>query len=114
MTLSGWYHLAMLVGALIGLVVATVFITGRTIGLRRQAAKGTGMPGQLEQAMRGKGPLNLRDISALVGYATMAGQGKVQQSLNALRAVGKVDLKMAPPGTPLRQIQTVSTYELIA
>ncbi len=44
----------------------------------------------------------------------MAGQGKVQQSLNALRAVGKVDLKMAPPGTPLRQIQTVSTYELIA
>ncbi len=101
----------MLEGALIGAVVAVVVVFGRMVVDRRHAKNGTGLPGQVERALRGKPALRLGEIAELVGMRTLAGRGKVAQALNALKAAGKIRIHAAPAGTPIRERERLTTYE---
>lgn len=62
--------------------------------------------------MRGKGPLTIKQIAALVQLDTFMGRGKVAQALNAMMSVHKLKLTPAPPGTPQLQKIDHITYEL--
>ncbi|CAN5648603.1 hypothetical protein BH11MYX1_BH11MYX1_21430 [soil metagenome] len=103
----------MIEGAIIGAVVAVIVVFAKTLADRRHAKRGTGLPGRVEQALRGKPALNQKAIAERVGLRTLAGRGKVVQALNALSAAGKVRTQKAPPGTPLHQIAELTTYEAI-
>jgi hypothetical protein len=98
-----------LTGAIIGLVVALTL----TIVNRSRAKKGSGLPGAIEQALRGRGPLTLREVSSLVGKDSFLARGQVAQALSALHGVGKVRVIPAPEGTPQLKKVELSKYELI-
>lgn len=98
----------MLTGAIIGCVVAL----GLMVMNKRKAKQGTGLPGQIEAAMRGKGPLTLKEVGALVGKESFMGRGEVVQALAALESIGKVRTKPAPEGTPQPEKVDLVTYEL--
>ncbi len=99
----------MLTGALIGVIVAVAMMAIN----RSKAKSGTGLPGKIEQAMRGKGGMNLKDISALMGLDSFMGRGKVVQALAGLQSAGKVKMTPAPAGT--RQLEKVQhiKYEVV-
>ncbi|MFN0249894.1 MAG: hypothetical protein ACKV2T_23625 [Kofleriaceae bacterium] len=99
----------MLTGALIGLVVGVVVIVMN----RNQAKAGTGLPGEIEQKMRGKGPMNLKQISVLVGKDSFMGRGKVGQALAGLQSAGKIKMTPAPEGTAQLQKVDHITYEVL-
>jgi len=99
----------MLTGAVIGVVVALAMMVVN----RSRAKSGTGLPGQVEQAMRGKGPLTLPAIAKLVGKDSFMGRGQVAQALNALHGTNKVRMTPAPDGTPQLQKINFITYETI-
>jgi hypothetical protein len=99
----------MLTGALIGVVVAVVMMAIN----RSKAKSGTGFPGQVEQAMRGKPPMNLKDISVLVGRDSFMGRGKVVQALAGLQSAGKVKMTPAPVGTPQLEKVHAIKYEVV-
>jgi len=99
----------MLTGAVIGVVVALVMM----MVTRSKAKAGTGFPGQVEQAMRGKGPLNLKAISVLVGKDSFMGRGSVAQALAGLQSAGKIKMTPAPEGTKQLDKVNVVTYEII-
>jgi len=103
------YGPPMLTGAVIGVVVALVMM----MVTRSKAKAGTGFPGQVEQAMRGKGPLNLKAISVLVGKDSFMGRGSVVQAIAGLQSANKIKMTPAPPGTPQLQKVNVITYEVI-
>lgn len=63
----------MLTGAIIGAVVAVTLL----IMNRSRAKSGTGLPGKIEQTLRGKEPMTLKQIAALVGKDTFLGRGDV-------------------------------------
>jgi hypothetical protein len=100
----------MLTGALIGCVVAVAI----TLMNRSKAKQGTGLPGRIEQELRGKQPMTLKQISVLVGKDSFLGRGDVGQALAALHSLGKVRMNPAPPGTPQLKKVDVITYEVIA
>jgi hypothetical protein len=100
----------MLTGAIIGCVVALAMIVIN----RGKAKKGTGLPGQLEQVLRGKEPMAIKEIAKLVGKDTLLGRGDVAQALDALRSVGKVRVTPAPAGTPQLKKVDFITYQVIA
>ncbi len=99
----------MLEGAVIGVTVALImmFVT------RSKAKSGSGLPGQIEQTLRGRGAMNLKEIAALVGKDSFMGRGQVGQALAALSSVGKVRTIPAPPGTPQLEKVNVIKYELV-
>ena len=99
----------MLTGAVIGVVVALVMM----MVTRSKAKAGTGFPGQVEQAMRGKGPLNLKAISVLVGKDSFMGRGSVAQALAGLQSAGKIKMTPAPPGTPQLEKVDAIKYEVV-
>lgn len=99
----------MLTGAIIGCVVALVIMVIN----KRKATKGTGVPGQIEQALQGKGPLTLKEIGALVGKDSFMGRGEVAQAIAALQSVGKLKMNPAPDGTPQLKKVDFITYELV-
>ncbi len=80
---------------------------------RSQAKSGTGLPGEIEQKMRGQGPMNLKQISVLVGKDSFMGRGKVAQALAGLQSTGKVKVTPAPAGTPQLQKVDHITYEIV-
>ena len=100
----------MLTGAIIGCVVALVMMAMN----KSRAKQGTGLPGQIEEAMTGKGPMNLKQISVLVGKDSFMGRGNVAQALAGLQSVGKLRMTPAPTGTPQLKKVDFITYEVIA
>lgn len=100
----------MLTGAIIGCVVALVIMMMN----RSKAKQGTGLPGQLEQTLRGKEPMTLKQIAALIGKDTFMGRGEVAQALAALQSIGKVRTTPAPAGTPQLKKVDFITYEVVA
>ena len=99
----------MLTGAIIGLVVAVTL----TVMNRSRAKKGSGLPGEVEQVLRGRGPQTLREVSSLLGRDSFFARGQVAQALSALHGVGKVRVIPAPDGTPqLKKVELIK-YELI-
>jgi hypothetical protein len=80
---------------------------------RSRAKAGTGLPGQIEQAMRGKPPMSLKQISVLVGRDSFMGRGQVAQALAALTSTSKLKMTPAPPGTKQLEKVHVITYEVI-
>ena len=100
----------MLTGIIIGVVVAF------TLALvnQRNAKKGTGLPGQVEQALRARGASTLKEIAVAVGKDSFFGRGEVSQALGALHSTGKARVIPAPPGTPQLKKVDVIKYELIA
>lgn len=99
----------MLTGAIIGCVVALALMVIN----KSRATKGTGLPGQIEQALQGKEPMTLRQIGALVGKDSFMGRGQVAQALAALESIGKVKTTPAPEGTPQLKKVDFITYELV-
>lgn len=99
----------MLTGAIIGCVVALVIMVIN----KSKATKGTGLPGQIEQALQAKGPMTLQQIGALVGKDSFMGRGQVAQALAALQSIGKVKTTPAPEGTPQLKKVDFITYELV-
>ncbi len=97
----------MLTGAIIGCIVAVVMIVVN----QSKAKSGTGLPGQVEAAMRGAGPLTLSQVAQKVGMDTFTGRGKVGQALGALHSVGKLKMNPAPEGTPQLKKVDFITYE---
>jgi hypothetical protein len=98
-----------LTGAVIGVVVALVL----TVMNRSRAKQGSGLPGRIEQALRGRGAMTLKEISLLVGKDSFMGRGQVAQALSALHGVGKLRMHPAPDGTPqLKKVDFIK-YELI-
>lgn len=100
----------MLTGIFIGVVVAATLAFVN----QRNARKGTGLPGQVEQALRTHGPATIKQVAAAVGKTSFMGRGEVVQALAALQTTGKVRIIDAPPGTPRAQKVDVVRYELIA
>jgi hypothetical protein len=100
---------AVLTGAIIGCVVALALVLIN----RSKAKAGTGLPGQVEQALRGQGPLTLKQIAARVGKDTALGRGNVAQALAALQSIGKIKTNPAPEGTPQLKKVDVITYEAV-
>jgi hypothetical protein len=98
----------MLTGAIIGFVVAVVMIVVN----KSKAQSGTGLPGEVEAALRGAGPLTLAQVAAKVGKDSFMGRGKVAQALGALHSVGKIKMNPAPEGTPQLKKVDVITYEI--
>lgn len=98
----------MLTGAIIGCVVAlTMMVLNKS-----KAKQGTGLPGQLEQTLRGQQPMTLKQIAVLVGKDSLMGRGAVAQALAALQSVGKVRTYPAPDGTPqLKKVDFIA-YEV--
>jgi hypothetical protein len=99
----------MLTGAIIGVVVAVTL----TLVNRSRARSGSGLPGQIEQALRGRGALTLKEVAVLMGRDSFFGRGEVGQALAALSSVGKVRTIPAPDGTPqLKKVQFIK-YERV-
>ena len=99
----------MLTGAIIGIVV--VLVMG--VMNASKAKKGTGLPGQVELAMRGNGPMTLAEIASKVGKDSFLGRGDVAQALAALQQVGKIKTNPAPAGTPQLKKVDFITYEAV-
>jgi hypothetical protein len=99
----------MLTGAIIGVVVVVVI----SMMNRSKAAKGTGLPGQIEQTLRGKEPMTLKQIAAAVGRDSFLGRGEVVQAINALQGLGKVKTNPAPAGTPQLKKVDFITYQVV-
>jgi len=99
----------MLTGAIIGCIVAVVMIVVN----QSRAKSGTGLPGQVEAAIRGAGPLTLAQVAQKVGLDTFRGRGKVGMALGALHGVGKVKMTPAPEGTPQLEKVDFITYEVV-
>lgn len=99
----------MLQGAIIGLVVALVMVFVQ----RRGAKQGTGLAGELEAALAERGALTLAEAAEAVSKNSFTGRGKVVQSLNALVAVGKVQILPAPDGTPQMKKVDFIRYEAV-
>lgn len=99
----------MLTGAIIGCVVALVIMAMN----KSKAKAGTGLPGQIEQVLRDKGPMTLKQVSVVVGKDSFMGRGNVVQALAGLQSVGKVKANLAPEGTPQLKKVDFITYELI-
>lgn len=98
----------MLTGAIIGVVVAL----GMMLAMKSKAKSGTGLPGEIEQKLRGRGAMNLKEISVLVGKDSFLGRGDVAQALAALQSIGKVRTIPAPEGTPqLKKVDFIK-YEV--
>ena len=100
----------MLTGAIIGCVVAIAIMVVN----RSKAKRGTGLPGQIEQALRGKGAMTLKQVAALVGKDSFMGRGEVAQALAALQGIGKLRMNRAPDGTPQLKKVDLVTYEVVA
>lgn len=99
----------MIQGAIIGLVVGIVMMLWN----RRNAQKGTGLPGSIEQALEGRGPLTLAEVAHAVNKDSFFGRGEVAQALNALASVEKVRIHQAPEGTPQLKKADFIRYERI-
>lgn len=99
----------MIIGALIGVAVAVAILLMH----RRNAQAGTGLAGQVEQALRARGPSTVREVAAVVGKDSFLGRGSVTQALGALHATGKARVIAAPPGTPQLKKIDVIKYEAI-
>ena len=99
----------MLTGAIIGVVVVVVI----SMMNRSKAAKGTGLPGRIEQTLRGKEPMTLKQIAAAVGRDSFMGRGEVVQAINALQSLGKVKTNPAPAGTPQLKKVDFITYQAV-
>ena len=99
----------MLTGAIVGVVVVLVM----TMLNKSKAAKGTGLPGQIEQTRRGKEPMTLKQIAAAVGKDSFMGRGEVIQAINALQSLGKVKTNPAPAGTPQLKKVDFITYQVV-
>jgi hypothetical protein len=100
----------MIQGAIIGLVVGL----GMMLWHRRNAQKGTGLAGSIEDAIRGRGPMTLAEVAEAVGKGSFFGRGEVAQALNALVSVQKVRQHPAPEGTPqLKKVDFIK-YEHVA
>lgn len=99
----------MLTGAIIGCVVALVMMAMN----KSKAKAGTGLPGQIEQVLRDKGPMTLKQISVAVGKDSFMGRGSVAQALGGLGSIGKLRTNPAPDGTPQLKKVDFITYELM-
>ena len=99
----------MLTGAIIGCAVALAIMFMN----QGKAKDGTGLPGQVEQVLRGAGPMTLKDISVKVGKDSFMGRGTVAQALAALQSVGKIKTNPAPDGTPQLKKVDFITYEAV-
>ena len=99
----------MLTGAVIGVVVVLVM----TMMNRSKAEKGTGLPGQIEAALRGREPMTMKQVAVLVKRDSFLGRGEVAQALAALQNVGKVRVNQAPPGTPQLKKVDFITYQVV-
>ena len=99
----------MIQGALIGLIVGIVVMLWN----RRNAQKGTGLAGSIEQAMLGRGPLTLAEVAQTVSRDSFLGRGQVAQALNALASVQKVRIHQAPEGTPQLKKVDFIRYERV-
>jgi hypothetical protein len=99
----------MLTGLIIGLIVGAYMFLRH----REQARSGTGLAGQLERALREKGPMTLKEAGLAVGKDGFMARGDVAQALNGLMGVGKVRVIPAPEGTPqLKKVDFIK-YEVI-
>src|SRR6478609_2451357 len=98
---------------LTGIVIAVVVTVVLGAMNQSKAKKGTGLPGQIEQTMRGKEPMNLKQIAAAVGKDSFFGRGEVVQAIAALQNIGKVRTNQAPPGTPQLKKVDFITYQLV-
>src|SRR5689334_12433062 len=100
----------MLTGALIGFVVAVSMLVIN----RRKAKSGTGLPGQVEEALRAKGaPMTLKEVAEAVGKPSFMGRGEVVQALAALDSLKKIRTIPAPEGTPqLKKVDFIK-YEAL-
>lgn len=99
----------MLTGAIVGVIAAVTL----TFVNRSRARKGTGLPGNIEHTLRGRGGLTLKEVAQLMGKDSFFGRGEVAQALNALHGVGKVRVHPAPPGAShLKRVQLIK-YEVI-
>jgi len=78
-----------------------------------KAKAGTGLPGQIEQALRGSGPLTLKQVAERVGKDSFMGRGSVVQALAALQSIGKIKTNPAPDGTPQLKKVDFITYEAV-
>ena len=99
----------MLTGAIIGVVVVLVM----AVMNKSKAKSGTGLPGQVEQALRGSGAMTLKQIAAKVGKDSFMGRGDVVQALAALQSIGKIKTNPAPDGTPQLKKVDFITYEAV-
>lgn len=99
----------MLTGAIIGVVVALAIMVMN----KSKAKSGTGLPGQVEQVLRGAGPMTLKQISVHVRKDSFMGRGDVAQALAALQSIGKIKTNPAPDGTPQLKKVDFITYEAI-
>lgn len=79
-----------------------------------KAKAGTGLPGQIEQVLRGAGPLTLKELAGRVGKGSFMGRGDVAQALAALQSVGKIKTNPAPEGTPQLKKVDFITYEAVS
>ena len=80
---------------------------------RSKAEKGTGLPGKIQEALRGREPMTLKQVADLVGKNTFFGRGEVVQALAALQNVGKVRTNQAPAGTPQMKKVDFITYQVV-
>ena len=99
----------MLTGAIIGCVVALVIMFMNT----RKAKSGTGLPGQIEQALQGKGPQTLREIGSLVGKDSFMGRDRSRRRSRRCRASARSRRTRPPTGTPQLKKVDFITYELV-
>lgn len=99
----------MLTGAIIGCVVAIVIMMMN----KSKAKSGTGLPGKVEEVLRGGGPMTLKQVAARVGKDSFMGRGDVAQALAALQSVGKIKTNPAPDGTPQLKKVDFTTYESV-
>ena len=99
----------MLTGAVIGVVVVLII----SMMNRSKAAKGTGLSGQIEQTLRGKEPMTLKQIATAIGKDSFMGRGEVIQAINALQSLGKVKTNPAPAGTPQLKKVDFITYQVV-
>ena len=99
----------MLTGAIIGCVVALVIMAMN----KSKAKAGTGLPGQIEQILRDKGPMTLKQVSVAVGKDSFMGRGSCAQALAGLQSAGKLRTNLALEGTPQLKKVDFITYEVI-
>lgn len=100
----------MIPGAIIGVIVAISIMLVN----QRRARQGTGLPGEVEAALRRLGPSTLAEVAAAVGKSSFFGRGSVVQALAALQTTGRVRVIDAPPGTPQLKKVDVVRYEVTA
>jgi hypothetical protein len=73
----------MLTGAIIGVVVAL----GMMLAMKSKAKSGTGLPGEIEQKLRGRGAMNLKEIS--VARTRSSGAATSRRRSRRCRASGR-------------------------